>query len=172
MKKLLIILALLFSASLSFAEKAADITFASKDLNGNEVSSELFSKNKITMVNIWGTFCPPCIREMPGLARLNEANKDKGVEVVGIVIDIADPYGRILAQQQKDAFAIIEVTGADYTHIVPNNDMLSTFLRNIQAVPATFFVDKNGKVIGNMYLGARNQKDWQKIIDGLLEKTN
>lgn len=171
MKKLLIFLALFYTAALGFSQKAGDkISFSTKDLNGNEITSEIFSNNKITMVNIWGTFCPPCIREMPGLAKLNEENKVRGVEVVGIVIDLIDPYGRILPQQQKDAYAIIEATGANYTHIVPDRDMLTGLLRNIQAVPATFFVDKNGKIIGKMYLGARSQNDWQKIIDGLLTK--
>jgi hypothetical protein len=47
--------------------------------------------------------------------------------------------------------------------------MFSTFLRNIQAVPATIFVDSKGNQIGQMYLGARNQQDWQKIIDKLLK---
>ena len=171
MKKLLILLALFFTAALGFSQKAGDkISFAAKDLNGNAISSEIFSKNKITMLNIWGTFCPPCIREMPGLAKLNEENKAREVEVVGIVIDLVDPYGEILAQQRKDADAIIEATGANYTHIVPNREMITGLLKNIQAVPATFFVDKNGKIIGKMYLGARSQKDWQKIIDDLLNK--
>ena len=42
-------------------------------------------------------------------------------------------------------------------------------LRGIQAVPTTFFIDKNGNQIGTVYLGSRSQKDWQKIIDKLLE---
>ena len=171
MKKLLILLTLFFTAALAFAQKAGNsFSFSTKDLNGNEVTSEIFSKNKITMVNIWGTFCPPCIREMPGLAKLNEKNKDRGVEVVGLVIDLIDPYGRILLQQKRDADIIIEATGANYTHILPDRDMLIGLLRNVQAVPATFFVDKNGKIIGQIYLGARSQRDWQKIIDKLLAK--
>ena len=171
MKKLLVILALLCAASVSFAQKAGDkVTFASKDLNGAEVTSDIFTKNKLTMVNIWGTFCPPCIREMPELAKLNVANKAQGVEVVGIVIDLTDRNGTVLAKQRRDADAIIAQTGANYTHIVPTADLMSGLLRNIQAVPATLFVDKNGKIVGQMYLGARSQKDWQKIIDGLLAK--
>lgn len=38
------------------------------------------------------------------------------------------------------------------------------------AVPTTIFVDSNGNQVGNAYLGSRSQKDWQKIIDGILEK--
>jgi thiol-disulfide isomerase/thioredoxin len=171
MKKLLAIMAILSLATFTFAQKAGDkITFSSKDLNGTAVTDSIFAQNKITMVNIWGTFCPPCIREMPDLAKLNEANKAKSVQVVGIPLDLTDRTGKILDAQKKDADAIIAATGANYTHIVPTPDMQMSFLRNIQAVPATIFVDKNGKQIGQIYLGARSLKDWQKIIDGLLEK--
>lgn len=171
MKKILTIFALLCAATFSFAQKAGDkVTFSSKDMKGTAVSSEIFAKNKITMLNIWGTFCPPCIKEMPDLAKLNEANKSKGVEVVGIPIDIVDRMGNILPHPKADGDEIIVKTGANYTHVVPSKDMMSGLLRNIQAVPATIFVDKEGKIIGQVYLGARSQKDWQKIIDDLLAK--
>ena len=170
MKKIVTLIALIFVSSLTFAQKAGDkITFNSVDMDEKAVSSEIFSKNKVTMINIWGTFCPPCIREMPDLAKLNETNKTKGVEVVGIPIDIVDRVGNVLPRTKADGDAIIKQTGASYTHIVPTKDMMSTFLKNIQAVPTTIFVDQNGKQIGEMYLGARSQKDWQKIIDGLLK---
>ncbi len=171
MKKIFFMIFLLCTVSFSFAQKAGDkISFSSKDLNGAVVSDSLFAKNRLTMINIWGTFCPPCIREMPDLAKLNNANKEKNVEVVGIVIDLTDQKGRVIAKQKKDAETIISMTGADYTHIVPNPEMLSGFLRNVQVVPTTFFVDQNGKMVGKMYLGAKSQKEWQKIIDDLLSK--
>lgn len=171
MKKLLIILTLLFTASLSYAQKAGDVvTFTSTEFGGDEITSEIFTKNKITMLNIWGTFCPPCIREMPGLAKLAQENKGKGVEVVGVIIDLTDSKGKILPKQLADAGKIIELTGADYRHIIPSIEMQNGILRNIQAVPSTIFVDKNGVIIDQMYLGARSQKDWQRIIDKLLAK--
>ena len=172
MKKIMTIFALTCAMVLSFAQNAGEkVTFTSKDLNGAEVTDSIFAKNKITMINIWGTFCPPCIKEMPDLAELNKVNKDKGVEVVGIPIDIVDQWGNVNARTKADGDEIIAKTGANYTHIVPTKDMMSTgILRNIQAVPATIFVDSEGKQIGKMYLGARSQKDWQKIIDSLLKK--
>lgn len=171
MKKLFAVITLLAAAALSFAQKSGDkITFSSTDLNGKPVTEAIFAENKITMLNIWGTFCPPCIREMPDLAKLNEANKAKGVQVVGLPIDIIDRNGKILAAERKDADKIIAATGANYTHIVPNIAMMTGLLRNIQAVPATIFVDSKGVQVGEMYLGARSQKDWQKIIDDLLKK--
>ncbi len=170
MKKLFATAAFLCAAAVCFAQKAGDkISFNSKDLNGNAVSSEIFAKNKITMMNIWGTFCPPCIREMPDLAKLSEENKSKGVQIVGIVIDATDQKGKILEEQKNDADEIIEYTGANYTHIAPNPAMLSSFLKNVQAVPTTIFVNSDGKIVGQVYLGAKSKKDWQKIIDGFLK---
>lgn len=171
MKKFFAIVTVIALAAAAFAQKAGDkVSFSSVDMAGNAVTSDIFAKNKLTMVNIWGTFCPPCIREMPDLAKLNSANKSKGVEVVGIPIDIVDEEGNVNSYTKADGDAIIKQTGADYTHVVPTKDMLDGVLRNIQAVPATIFVDKNGKIVGQMYLGARSQKDWQKIIDSLLSK--
>ena len=97
MKKLFAIVTFIALATAAFAQKAGDkVSFSSKDMAGNAVTSDIFAKNKLTMVNIWGTFCPPCIREMPDLAKLNSANKSKGVEVVGIPIDIVDEEGNVV----------------------------------------------------------------------------
>lgn len=171
MKKFLTIIALLAATTLSFAQKAGDkISFTATDLNGNAVTSEIFAKNKVTMLNVWGTFCGPCIREMPDLAKLNAANKANGVEVVGIVIDILDRKGKIDSRVKSSGEAIISQTGANYTHIVPNSEMFSGVLKNVQAVPTTIFVDSNGRQIGEAYIGSRSQADWQKIIDEILKK--
>ena len=173
MKKIFALFAMIALSSILFAQKAGSkITFESVDLNGNAVTDAIFKENKITMLNIWGTFCPPCIREMPDLAKPNEANKSNGLQVVGIPIDILDNVGKVLPKKKATADEIINATGAHYTHIVPNYGMLSTFLRSIQAVPATIFVDSKGNQIGQMYLGARSQQDWQKIIDKLLKDAN
>lgn len=171
MKKFFAIITLLALTSLSFAQKAGDkITFTATDMNGATITSDIFAKNKVTMLNIWGTFCGPCIREMPDLAKLNEANKAKGVEVVGIVIDILDRKGNVDPRVKSIGEAIISQTGANYTHIIPNMTMMTGLLKNIQAVPTTIFVDSNGRQIGEAYLGSRSQKDWQKIIDEILKK--
>ena len=63
--------------------------FNSVDVDGNKVSSEILKGKKVTMVNIWGTFCTPCIKEMPDLEKLNKEYADKGFQVVGIVCDVA-----------------------------------------------------------------------------------
>ena len=173
MKKIITVFLMIATSFLLFAKEgnktSQAFAFESVDLDGKEISSDLYSNNKITMINIWGTFCGPCIREMPDLAKLSEANKSKGVEIIGIPIDIIDDWGRLDKRLKSDAIMIIEKTGVNYKNVVPTVSMFQTMLRGIQAVPTTFFVDKNGNQIGTVYLGSRSQKDWQKIIDKLLE---
>ena len=167
MKKIWIFLLMTFSALL-FAKDGDKISFKATTLDGEGISDAIFSQSEITMVNIWGTFCSPCIREMPDLARLSKANENRGVKIVGIVIDVADRTGKAIARQKNAADKIIAKTGADYTHILPSAEMQGGFLRGVQAVPTTIFVDKNGRQIGGEILGSRDFESWQKIIDSLL----
>lgn len=158
-----------FDSIVSNKSETNRITFASTDLNGRIVTDKIFADNKITMLNIWATFCSPCIREMPELAKLCEENKGKGVHVIGVPFDIIDSYGNILEEKKNDAETIINWAKADYINIIPNEAMMNSFLRNIRAVPTTIFVDSEGNQIGDIYEGAKCQSEWQEIIDNLLE---
>ena len=174
MKKIITVFLMIATAALMFGQaknKVAGeaLNFESVDLDGKKITSDIYADNKITMINVWGTFCGPCIREMPDLAKLSEENKSKGVEIIGIPIDIIDDWGKLDTRLKNEALMIIDKTGVGYRNVVPTIDMFRGFLRGIQAVPTTIFVDKNGKQIGTVYLGSRSQKDWQKIIDKLLE---
>ena len=160
---------LLLPAALLSALPGDLITFETADLDGSKVTEALFADNRMTMINIWGTFCPPCIREMPDLGRLGSDCKDKGVQIVGIVIDALDRYGRLDSKVKDDARRIIYKTKADYLHIVPTIAMFSGLLKDVQVVPTTIFVDSDGHQIGEAYLGSRSYKDWKKIIDSILE---
>ncbi len=162
-------LMLLLPAALLSALPGDLITFETADLDGNQVTEALFSANKVTMINIWGTFCPPCIREMPDLGRLSADYKDNGFLIIGVVVDSMDQFGRVDDKIKEDARRIINKTKADYLHIVPNAAMFYGFLRDVQVVPTTIFVDSDGNQIGEAVLGSRSYKDWKKIIDNLLK---
>ena len=61
-----------------------------------------------------------------------------------------------------------ELTGADYTHLVPDDEMLNFLMENIIGVPTTFFVDSQGKEVGESVIGARDQAAWQEEINNRL----
>ena len=91
-----------------------------------------------------------------------------GFAIVGIPVDLIGQNGKVNQSVKKDALNIISKTGADYMHIVPTAEMFSGLLAHVSAVPATFFVDSEGNILGQMYLGARNKKAWKTLIDNFL----
>ena len=137
---------------------------------GEPVTEELFAGHKLTMINIWGTFCNPCIAEMPDLARLNTAYEEGEFQVVGLIIDTLDTEMNIHPGAVEAAWAIIDATGAEYTHLLPADDLIYAALLNVSAVPETLFVDSMGNVLTpeTRYLGARSYDDWKGIVDSLL----
>lgn len=142
--------------------------FTTTDMAGDPVNEQVFSDHKLTMVNIWATFCNPCVEEMPGLAQLQSECGDD-FQIIGIVVDVADMNGNVLTDKKADAAFIIERTGADYLHLLPSKSLNQAYLNTVQAVPETIFVDENGCQVGERYLGARSKAQWKQIVDALLE---
>ncbi len=70
-------------------------TMQMTDFDGNEVDKSLFEGHRLTMVNIWATFCNPCLSEMPELGELaaEYAKEEGGVQIIGICTDITDLSG-------------------------------------------------------------------------------
>lgn len=142
--------------------------FVTTDMAGNPVNEEIFSGYKLTMVNIWATFCGPCINEMPDLAQL-QTQYEGDLQVVGIVLDAADRNGNILPDKKAEAASIIEATEADYLHLLPSKSLNNAYLNEIQAVPVTIFLDENGNQVGVHYLGAKSKAQWIEVVNSLLE---
>ena len=135
--------------------------FKTTDTNGNEVTEKIFSDKDITMVNVWGTFCGPCINEMPELQKIYES-LPKNANLIGIAADV--PEG--MKDGVDNAKHIEEQTGVKYTNLTVS-DSLASFTKQFYAVPSTIFVDKDGNIIGELVLGANIDsyvKNLQKVL--------
>lgn len=142
------------------------VVFESHDIQGNTVSSDIFSDSKLTMVNVWATYCNPCLQEMPGLGEMAAEYSTGEFRIIGIISDVAewDPQG------VKDyAAELIAQTGADYTHLVLNKSLYTALLTDVSAVPTTFFIDENGIVLKTV-VGSMEKSAWEEIINELLEE--
>lgn len=131
--------------------------FDSQTLDGEEVTEEIFAEADLTMVNIWGTFCNPCIMEMPDLGELSREYADKGFQIVGLVSDVMEPG-------DETAMEIVKETKADYRHLIASEDLINNVLRYVSSVPTTVFVDREGNVVGEVYSGMRDKETWELII--------
>lgn len=124
-------------------------TFTAKDLDGNTVTEDIFGEKDLTVVNIWGTFCNPCIAEMPELGEWAASMPDN-VQMVGLIVDIS---GDEDTAHHDLAVTITEKVGAEFTHIIANDDF-DAVMSWIVGVPTTLFVDKEGKLVGEPIIGA------------------
>ena len=102
--------------------------FSTVDLAGNAVDSNVFANSKLTLVNVWATYCGYCVDEMPDLAKLDGEYDD--LQVLGILADAGtkdttDPTNLKLGQD------IAKETGAGYVSVLPDaviNEQLLTYL--------------------------------------------
>ena len=146
-------------------------TFASLDLEGNEVSDAIFADADVTVINVWATFCGPCIEEMPELAAWSD-ELPGNVQIVGVVIDTppagddaandwgGDPDNLKLAKQ------ICDETGVKYTNILASGSVMEIF-SNVVAVPTTFIVDRSGNIICSPFVGA-DVEGYKKAVEEYL----
>lgn len=118
-----------------------EFTFTTTDLNGNTVTEELFAENKVTVVNLFASWCGPCRKEIPYFNKAYEAYQQEGVGFIGIWFPSMDT--------EENVKAVVEKLGITYPVIAYSEDM--TQIPEPSAVPCTFFVDSRGNSIDVTY---------------------
>lgn len=145
-------------------------SFTSEDLDGNKVDQSVWSDYKLTMVNVWATSCGYCIKEMPDLEELNNEYKDKGVQVVGVLLDALNRDLTVNKGRVDTAKEILEKKGASFKQLIPSEDLLYAGIGSIRNTPTNFFLDKEGNLVGgSAYSGARGKDKLEELIDEHLE---
>lgn len=143
--------------------------FETTGVDGKTYTQDIFSKYDLTMVNIFTTWCSPCVNEIPDLEKLYQEMKDKGVGVVGVTLDTVGSGGKQDEEAVKKAQVLQEKTKASYPFLIPDSEMMNGRLNGISAFPETFFVDKNGNIVGETYSGSHSLDEWKEIVEKELE---
>ena len=134
--------------------------FSAKTVSGEDISSDVFKESKLTVVNVWGSWCGPCVQEIPELQKLYESMKDKDVNVIGLAQDAGTDLDAV-----KE---IIDKNKVTYQNIVPEG-ATEDFVMSIMAFPTTFFVDSDRNIVG-VIQGNRNLEAFTAAVEGVLEK--
>ena len=130
------------------AEEGSRIKFQAMDLDGNPAKSEnLFAGHSLTMINLWATWCNPCIRELPELEKINQEYANKNCQVIGIVTDADNAE---LISKAKDILAEKGVTYINLAAFEGLSDLLPQ-----EGWPTSYFVDEKGCLVGEPVAGAR-----------------
>ena len=142
--------------------------FEGKDLDGNTVkSSELFSKNAVTVVNFWFTTCNPCVGELSELDALNKKLAEKGGALIGVNTFTLDGDETAISEA-KDVLA---KKGATYQNVYFASDgEAGKFTTNIFAYPTTYVVDRNGNIVGDPIVGAITEKNQAEALQAQIDK--
>ena len=142
--------------------------FEGKDLDGNTVkSSELFSKNAVTVVNFWFTTCSPCVGELAELDTLNKELAEKGGALIGVNTFTLDGDEAAISE----AKSVLAKKGAAYQNVYFASDgEAGKFTTNIFAYPTTYVVDRNGNIVGDPIVGAITEKKQAEALQAQIDK--
>lgn len=143
-------------------------TFTTEDINGKEYTEEIFAQADLTLVNVFATWCGPCIQEVSELQKLSEEMKEDGVQVIGMVMDTGT-IEETDEEALETAKLLAEVAETDYPFLIPDEGLMNDRLSGIQAYPETFFVNKDGEIVGESYVGARDLDAWKEIVENELK---
>lgn len=143
--------------------------FSMEDIYGEAYTQEMFADYKLTMVNVFATWCSPCIKEIPDLEALKNEVAGQEVNLVGIVLDAVDEKGGADPEAVEKAQALAEQIGVTYPFLVPDAGYLNGLLMGVSAVPTTFFVDSEGNLVGEVYMGSRSLEEWRSVVETELE---
>ena len=136
------------------------------DLAGNEVDASLFAENDLTLVNIWATWCGPCVNEIPVLDQLSKEYEGTGVAIKGLLYEPSQeqPWG-VSDSVRETAEQILSETGASYQQLTASEYMAaSAELQSLMAYPTTYFVNAKGEVLGYV-MRAYDYEGWKEVID-------
>lgn len=139
-------------------------SFTARTINDSTVTDKIFADKKLTVLNIWGTFCPPCIAEMPELGRWVEEMPDD-VQLIGLVCDVrSDNDSNTIESARK----ILREANANFINIIPSVEMID-YLSTVEAVPTTIFIDSEGNIVGEPIIGA-NVEAYKDFVERYLDE--
>jgi len=133
-------------------------SFAGPQLVGGRTVSSSLLEGKVGVVNFWGTWCGPCRREQPALQALSKSYADRGVQFLGI---------NARRDQKTAALAYLEDFKVGYPSIF-NPDSTIAYDFRVRFMPATFVIDRQGRIAAEVIGALRDEADLRALIDPLL----
>ncbi len=116
------------------------------DAAGKPVSLDDF-KGEYVLLNMWATWCPPCVKEMPSLSQLQAHFEGKGLQVVAVSQDV---------QGAEVIRPFYEKNGIDNLPIYVDRNMKAFGVLNLRGLPVSYIITPEGKQIAKL----EGELDW------------
>lgn len=159
MKKLIclgLILAVLCTSALA---EVGLTGFATTDMEGHEVTQEIFADYDLTVVNVWVTWCGYCVSEMPDLSQLKAMLPDN-VNFITLCQD--SDVNRALAED------ILRDAGANFQTLVITEELNEQIEDLVYAFPTTLFLNSEGACVVQPLSGALPVEGYRDVTMSVL----
>lgn len=139
--------------------KITDFTYIQ---NGKEKSFADLAKGKVVFLNFWGTWCPPCRREIPDIIKIQDELKTKDILMVGVALEkpnTKNKLDKVSSFHQKNKL--------NYINFVDEKNELSSSYGGMKFVPTTLIFNKKGELV-EVIQGARSYEAFMESINKVL----
>jgi thiol-disulfide isomerase/thioredoxin len=139
-------------------DRKAAPTFSGVTLAGAQPISSSIMAGKVGVVNFWGSWCGPCLHEQPSLEALSKEYTSKPVQFVGI---------NTRRDQKAQALAFVEQFHVTYPSVF-NPDSSIAFSFRVRFMPATFVIDRQGRIAAEFIGAIASISELRALIDSEL----
>ena len=139
--------------STNIGQFAPEISLASPD--GKEIALSSL-KGKLVLIDFWASWCGPCRKEMPNVVKIYSKFKNKGFEIYGVSLD--QDKEKWMEAITKDGINWPQVSDLKYW------DNVAAKIYNVQGIPYTVLIDKDGKIIAKNLRGQELEKKIAEVL--------
>ena len=155
-------LTLRYKSAISTTSGTASVDFNYENFDGGSISLQEL-RGKLLYIDVWATWCGPCIKEMPALKELVKEYAKKDIEFVSISIDSKNDYEKwrkMVPEKNVGGIQLYDAEGLD-------SDFMKAF--SVSLIPRFMMIDSEGKII-TAKAPRPSSKDVRKFIDSHLDK--
>ncbi len=160
MKNIFLIVFLIFSlTSCDSGPQKSSLEFTLPDLQGKIHNQSEWLGKKVVILNFWATWCPPCIREIPGFIKLQKQYGKQGLQFIGIAID-----------NPKAVQEFVKKMGMNYQILLGDQEAIDLAIslgNKMAGLPFTVIINRKGQIILEQ-IGEISEQKVEKIILPLL----
>jgi thiol-disulfide isomerase/thioredoxin len=135
-----------------------------EDLEGKRISSADFA-GKTLVVNVWGSWCPPCRKEAPVLEEVAQQYADRGVQFLGL--NVRDQTAAARAFEERIGTTYPSIVDSDGRQQLGFADSLPS-----QAIPTTWVIDAKGRVAARVIDPELRASTLSGVLDDVLASTS
>ena len=128
------------------------------DLSGTKLDGKEFDlkdlKGKVVLVDFWGTWCGPCVAEMPNILKAYQKYHSKGFEVIGVARDKNDDIVSAFMEQRDLPWACLNI-----------EDSLKMITKHgVKSYPNTVLVGPDGRIVSLSMRGPYLERMLERLL--------